>query len=155
MANPYPHRTPSLSPASRPVAKKRNSAKKTTPTNARPLKKQKPVKPSAAAELSSVVRPKVRRFRPGTVVLRTIKKLQKGTELLIPRARFVKILSQNLPESWAKAGNRMRREAVMALQEGVEASMLNFLENSNLAALHGKRVTVMPKDMTLIRRLVR
>ena len=33
----------------------------------------------------------------------------------------------------------MRREAVMALQEGVEASMLNFLENSNLAALHGKR----------------
>ncbi|KAE8221576.1 hypothetical protein CF319_g5075, partial [Tilletia indica] len=43
--------------------------------------------------------------------------------------------------------------ALGALQEASEAYLVSLFEDTNLAAIHAKRVTIMPKDMHLARRL--
>ncbi len=75
-------------------------------------------------------------YRPGTVALREIRRLQKNTELLI-----------------RKADVRMQSTTVLALQEASEAYMVGMFEDTNLAAMHAKRVTIMPRDMQLARRI--
>lgn len=40
-----------------------------------------------------------------------------------------------------------------ALQEASEAFLVGLFEDTNLCALHGKRVTIMKKDMDLARRI--
>ena len=41
----------------------------------------------------------------------------------------------------------------MALQEAAEAYLVSLFEDTNLAAIHAKRVTIQPKDLALARRL--
>ena len=48
---------------------------------------------------------------------------------------------------------RFQSSAVLALQEAAESYMIGLFEDTNLCAIHGKRVTIMPKDMQLARRL--
>ncbi|KAL4708223.1 hypothetical protein ACJJTC_014513 [Scirpophaga incertulas] len=46
-----------------------------------------------------------------------------------------------------------RSSAVMALQEASEAYLVGLFEDTNLCAIHAKRVTIMPKDIQLARRI--
>jgi histone H3 len=48
---------------------------------------------------------------------------------------------------------RFQTSALLALQEAAEAYLVSLFEDTNCAALHAKRVTIMPKDMYLARRL--
>ena len=41
----------------------------------------------------------------------------------------------------------------MALQEVSEAYLVGVMEDTNICAIHAKRVTIMPKDMQLARRI--
>ena len=41
----------------------------------------------------------------------------------------------------------------MAIQEATEAYMVGLFEDTNLCAIHAKRVTIMPKDIQLARRI--
>ena len=94
---------------------------------------------------------KPRKYRPGTVVLREIRRYQKSSELLIPRMPF-----QRLVREIAQVHNsyvRFQSSAILALQESAEAYLVGLLEDSNLCAIHAKRVTIMPKDMQLARRI--
>ena len=50
-------------------------------------------------------------------------------------------------------GLRWQEQAVIALQEGAEDYLVHLFEDSNLEALHCKRVTIMTKDMQLARRI--
>lgn len=89
------------------------------------------------------------RYRPGTVALREIRRYQKSTELLIrklPFARLVREISQDF-----KTDLRFQSSALAALQESGEAYLVRLFEESNLAAIHAKRVTIMVKDMKLVR----
>jgi histone H3 len=43
--------------------------------------------------------------------------------------------------------------AVLALQEASEAYLISLFEDTNLCAIHAKRVTIMPKDIQLARRI--
>ena len=91
------------------------------------------------------------RFRPGTVALREIRRYQKSTELLIrklPFQRLVREIAQDF-----KTDLRFQLAAVMALQEASEAYLVGLFEDSNLCAIHAKRVTIMPKDIQLARRI--
>ena len=90
---------------------------------------------------------KVRRYRPGTVALREIRRYQKSSELLIRRMPF-----QRLVREIAQVHNlylRFQSGAILALQESTEAYLVGLLEDSNLCAIHAKRVTIMLKDMQL------
>ena len=94
---------------------------------------------------------KPHRYRPGTVALREIRKYQKSTELLIrklPFQRLVREIAQDF-----KTDLRFQSSAVLALQEASEAYLVGLFEDTNLCAIHAKRVTIMPKDVQLARRI--
>ncbi|KAM7297873.1 histone H3 [Ixodes scapularis] len=124
---------------------------------------------------------KPHRYRPGTVALREIRRYQKSTELLIrklPFQRLVREIAQDF-----KTDLRFQSSAVMALQEASEAVKMSLVcrwrsspllrprqrqtsdiftseaylvglfEDTNLCAIHAKRVTIMPKDIQLARRI--
>ena len=94
---------------------------------------------------------KPHRYRPGTVALREIRRYQKSTELLIrklPFQRLVREIAQDF-----KADLRFQSSAIGALQEASEAYLVGLFEDTNLAAIHAKRVTIMPKDVHLARRI--
>ena len=76
---------------------------------------------------------------------------QKSTELLIrklPFQRLVREIAQDF-----KTDLRFQSSAVMALQEASEAYLVGLFEDTNLCAIHAKRVTIMPKDIQLARRI--
>ncbi|XP_044955514.1 histone H3.2-like [Hordeum vulgare subsp. vulgare] len=100
---------------------------------------------------------KPHRFRLGTVALREIHKYQKSTELLtyltllirkLPFQRLVREIAQDF-----KTDLRFQSSAVSALQEAAEAYLVGLFEDTNLCAIHAKRVTIMPKDIQLARRI--
>lgn len=94
---------------------------------------------------------KKRRFRPGTVALREIRRYQKCTELLIRKGPFQKLVREIAQEF--KTDLRFQSTAILALQEAAEAYIVGLFEDTNLCAIHAKRVTIMPKDMQLARRI--
>ena len=94
---------------------------------------------------------KPHRYRPGTVALREIRKYQKSTELLIRKAPFQRLVREIAQDF--KIDLRFQSSAVMALQEAAEAYLVGLFEDTNLCAIHAKRVTIMPKDMQLARRI--
>uniref|UniRef100_A0A3Q2H2Z6 H3.3 histone A n=1 Tax=Equus caballus TaxID=9796 RepID=A0A3Q2H2Z6_HORSE len=88
---------------------------------------------------------------PGTVALREIRRYQKSTELLIrklPFQRLVREIAQDF-----KTDLRFQSAAIGALQEASEAYLVGLFEDTNLCAIHAKRVTIMPKDIQLARRI--
>ena len=94
---------------------------------------------------------KVHRFRPGTVALREIRRFQKSTDLLIRKLPFQRLVREIASEF--KNDLRFQSSAVLALQEATEAYLVGLFEDTNLCAIHAKRVTIMPKDMQLARRI--
>ena len=94
---------------------------------------------------------KPHRFRPGTVALREIRRFQKCTELLIRKLPFQRLVREIASEYRNEL--RFQSSAVLALQEASEAYMVGLFEDTNLCAIHAKRVTIMPKDMQLARRI--
>ena len=91
------------------------------------------------------------RYRPRTVALREIRKYQKTTELLIrklPFARLCREIAQDI-----KNDVRFQASALVALQEASEYYLVGLFEDTNLCAIHAKRVTIMPKDLQLARRI--
>ena len=92
------------------------------------------------------------RFRPGTVALRDIRRYQKSTSNLMARAPFYRMV-RKLANGVSSGDLRWQMNALQALQEATEAYMTGLFEDSNLCALHAKRVTIMPSDMQLARRI--
>ncbi|KAI9847842.1 MAG: centromeric DNA-binding histone H3-like protein cse4 [Sclerophora amabilis] len=97
---------------------------------------------------------KTRRYRPGTVALREIRRYQQTTDLLLlklPFSRLVReiavdVLQTDEPIRW-------QSQAIQALQEAAEAFLVHLFEDTNLCAIHAKRVTIMQKDIQLARRI--
>jgi len=136
------------------MPKAKNAAKK-IPSKAKARSDAKKISKSASKRKSTASsRPKERkkpRFKPGTVALREIKRYQKTTDLLIPRAPFQRLVR----DITGSIDNdlRFQAQALLALQEASEAYLVGVLEDAGLCALHAKRVTVMRQDMQLARRL--
>jgi len=91
------------------------------------------------------------RYRPGTVALREIRRYQKSTEMLIRKLPFQRLVREIAQEYFVDF--RMQSTALLALQEAAEAYLVGLFEDTNLCAIHAKRVTIMPKDMQLARRI--
>ena len=92
-----------------------------------------------------------RRYRPGTVALRQIRKYQRSTDLLIaklPFRRLVREIATNIDNQ-----KRFQATALQAIQEAAEAFLVGLLEEANLCAIHAKRVTLMSKDIQLARKI--
>ena len=94
---------------------------------------------------------KPHRYRPGTVALREIRRYQKSTDLIIRKAPFQRLVREIAQDY--KSDLRFQESAVLALQHASEAYLVGLFEDTNLCAIHAKRVTIMPKDIQLARRI--
>jgi histone H3 len=94
---------------------------------------------------------KPHRFRPGTVALREIRKYQKTAELLLLKLPFQRLVCEVAQDF--KADLRFQKHAVEALQHAGEGYLVGLFEDTNLCAIHAKRITIMPKDIQLSRRI--
>ncbi|KAF9222987.1 histones H3 and H4, partial [Gyrodon lividus] len=106
----------------------------------------KATRKTAAQTTGGVKKP--RRFRPGTVALREIRRYQKSTELFIrklPFQRLVREIAQDF-----KTDLRFQSSAVMPLQEAAEAYIVSLFEDTNLAAVHAERVTMMQPHSVVV-----
>ena len=115
----------------------------------RPLSLKGRPRPPPASATGGVKKP--HRFRPGTVALREIRKYQKSTELMfrkLPFQRLVREITQDI-----KTDLSYQSQAILALQEASEAYLVHLFEDANICAIHAKRVTIMPRDIQLARRI--
>ena len=103
----------------------------------------------AAPSNSGVKKP--HRYKPGTVALREIRKYQKSSDLLIKKLPFQRLVREIAHE--IKLDLRFQGSAIEALQESAEAYLVSVFEDTNLCAIHAKRVTIMTKDMQLAMRI--
>lgn len=94
---------------------------------------------------------KAHRYRPGTVALREIRKYQKSTDLLFRKLPFQRIVKEIAQKQ--KNDVRFHSSAMMALQQAAEAYLVGLFEDTNLCAIHARRVTIMVRDMQLARRI--
>ena len=97
---------------------------------------------------------KPRRYRLGTVALRDIRRYQRTMELLIRRAPF-DCLVREIVQDMQHGGFvlRVSPAVVTVLQEAAEAYLVLLFEDTNLCTIHAKRVTIMPQDIQLARRI--
>ena len=96
---------------------------------------------------------KPHRYRPGTVALCVIHKYQKSTEFLLCKApfqRLVREITQNY-----KGDLHFQSSVLGVSQEASEAYLVGIFEDTNLCAIHAKRVTIMPKDIQFTQRIQR
>eukprot|EP01083_Nonionella_stella_P074668 202619_1 len=93
-----------------------------------------------------------RRMRPGERALKEIRIYQKSTDLLIRRLPFARLVRE-IQIGLTRNPYRWQGSAILALQEAAEAHLVGLFEDCNLCAVHAKRVTIMPKDLQLARRI--
>lgn len=126
---------------------------KTRPTR-NPHRKRLATKAARTGAPSAGGIKKPHRYRPGTVALREIRRYrryQKSTELLIrklPFQRLVREIAQDF-----KTDLRFQGSAVLALQEAAEAYLVELFKDTNLCAIHAKRLTITPEDIQKARRI--
>ena len=116
---------------------------------------------ASAAGVAGVKKP--HRYRPGTVALREIRRYQKSTDLLIKKLPFQRLLKEMTYNSWKQMEvmertkldkmTRMQFATVNCIQEASEATLVGLFEDTNLCAIHAKRVTIMKKDVDLAKRI--
>jgi histone H3 len=94
---------------------------------------------------------KPHRWRPGTVALREIRRYQKSTELLIRKLPFQRLVREIARDF--KTDLRFQGSAILALQEASEAYLVGLFEDTNLCAIHARRVTITLKDLQLAHRI--
>ena len=134
------------------MARTKQTARKNASTAGKAPRKQLASKQAArksAPSMGGIKKP--HRYRPGTVALREIRKYQKSTELLIRKLPFQRVVREIAQDY--KSDLRFQSSAIIALQEACEAYIISLFEDTNLCAIHAKRVTIMPKDMQLARRI--
>ena len=130
------------------MARTKQTARKSTGGKA--PRKQLATKAARKGPLSKGVKtPK--RYRPGTVALREIRRYQKSTDLLIRKLPFQRVVREIAQDF--KTDLRFQGAAILALQEAAEAYLVGLMEDINLCAIHTKRVTIKPDDIKLARRI--
>jgi histone H3 len=105
----------------------------------------------AAIKSTAMVPKRPHRYRPGTVALREIRRFQKSTELLLRKLPFQRLVREVAQDF--KSDLRFQSSAVEAIQTAAEDYLVSLFEDTNLCAIHAGRVTILPKDIQLARRI--
>jgi histone H3/H4 len=96
---------------------------------------------------------KKRRFRPGTVALREIKRYQGGTELLIGKAPIERLLKE-IDGSLHPVRHRFKRKAIDALHYAAEEYLQELFTCTIKVALNSRSQTIRPQDLELAKSMV-
>ena len=108
-----------------------------------------PVMPRGAPVDVSTGRKK--RYRPGTKSLLEIAYYQKRVGLMITKLSFQHVVRKICKD--VATDYRWQSQAILALQEGTESYAVGLFEDTVLEAIHGKRVTILPLDIQIARRI--
>lgn len=81
-----------------------------------------------------------------------IRKFQKSTDLLLRKGPFCRLVRE-ICQTFTTEALRWQLYALLALQEAAEAFLVMLFSDSNLCAIHAKRVTLFPRDIQLARRI--
>ena len=87
------------------------------------------------------------KYKPGTVALREVHKMQRTSHLLIPLSPFQELIRE-IAMSY-KADLRFQREALLAIQEAAESHLVSIFQHTQNMAVHGGRKTIQDRDLTL------
>ncbi|XP_005742391.1 histone H3-like [Pundamilia nyererei] len=96
---------------------------------------------------------KPHRYRPGTVALREIRRYQKSTELLIRKLPFQHLVREIAQDFNTDLRFQMAPLVFAYTAYDTHVREVSLFSNTNLCAIHAKRVTIMPKDIQLARRI--
>ena len=135
-----------------PAARKQPTPRKLSPTAAGGSSSSSSSSSVARGSSNRAASSQNRRYRPGEKALREIRFYQKNTDLLIRRLPFARLVRE-VQTYFFRQEFRWQAEAMLALQEAAEAHLVGLFEDANLCTIHAKRVTVMPKDIQLARRI--
>ena len=91
------------------------------------------------------------RYRAGTVALQDIRHFQKTSALLIRKLPFQRLVREIAHDF--KTDLWFQSAVILCLQEAAEAYLVRLFDDANLCAIHTRRVTIMPKDILLARRI--
>lgn len=135
-------------------------AKNKPPENLRSqdtVRRQKARKSTATVNNTQTTARRRVRYKPGQLALKDIRRLQKTTDLLIPKTRFHRLVREITQKATAhllhEAPMKYQVAALQALQEAAEAYLVYLFEDTNLCCIHARRVTIMPRDIQLARRI--
>jgi len=92
-----------------------------------------------------------RRHRPGMKALKEIRHYQNTTSLLLKRSPFQRLVRKIC--QGMKANISFNVAALEAFQVAAENFLVCLYEDTNLCAIHAKRVTILPRDIFLAQRL--
>ena len=133
------------------MARTKQTARKSTGGKVPRKQLQSLAKRSSVVGTGAVKKP--HRYRPGTVALREIRKFQKSTIFLLRKLPFQRLVKELTQTYEYRKQYRFQITALMALQGAAEAYLVGLFEDTNICAIHAKRVTIMAKDMQLARRI--
>ena len=85
------------------------------------------------------------------MALREIRRYQKSSDLLIRKLPFQRLVREIARDF--KHELRFQSIAILALQEASQAYLVDLFQDTNLIAMHARRVTIMPRDIQLARRI--
>ena len=139
------------------LVNKRAARKSATPVKRKNGTVALPAKSKAppVREVPIIKAKKPHRYRPGTVAIREIRKMQKETNHLIPKKRFVSLVREMAEDVSSLPGTiRFTKDALNALQEAAEAHIISVFQKTNIVAIHSDRSTIFPMDMRIATRLV-
>ncbi|VVC41257.1 Histone-fold,Histone H2A/H2B/H3,Histone H3/CENP-A [Cinara cedri] len=139
------------------MVRSKQVARKSTSKKLSIVKLKSDFEENACTEASKIInkiskKTKNGRHRPGVIALKEIRKYQNSTNLLIrklPFQRLVREIAQNIK----KKQLQFHCASLEILQEASEAYIIGLFEDTNLCAIHAKRVTIMPKDIQLSMRI--
>ncbi|KAM0688019.1 hypothetical protein COBT_000722 [Conglomerata obtusa] len=131
------------------MARTKQTARKSTGGKA-PRKQltTKAARKTATTDVPSQAGKTTRKFKPGAVAIREIRKYQKTTEMLLRRLPFQRFCRE--VASKYKPDCRFKLETLSAVQESMENFLTNVFEEANMCVKHCNRVTLMPKDLKLV-----
>lgn len=104
---------------------------------------------AAIAKPGAVAERKKRRYHPGTVALREIRRFQKSTDDLIPKAAIDRLIREIAQDY--KTDLRFEPNMILALQSAAEAYVVDLFEKANTVAVTSGRVGIKVKDLKLAR----
>ena len=96
---------------------------------------------------------KPRRYRPGVVALREIRRYQKSTDPCIPLAPFSRLIKEISAELYPRKEIKFTKSSIEAMRQAGEAYVVRLFEDAYPCAIHAKRVTLTKKDIALARRI--
>lgn len=121
-----------------------------------PKRRQTSRKSTGSGGRRPVAPPRPPRKKPGQQVLLDIRRLQETYDLQIPKTTFHRVVRE-ITDSYSTARESYKYQvaALIALQEAAEAYLVHLFEDCNISCIHAKRVTIMPRDIDLVKKIRR